>query len=270
MSFIQENVIQINLNLKNKYTLVHFSDVHIVAFPENTQQEAYAKASQNEKAWFRVRKEFADYFKEVCNEEQMIPSTQCLDHLLEYTCFIQPDLLMMSGDILDYDSPDNIYYLTNKLQNVSFPYVIACGNHESAKIFQELTNHHETFMVQHLKEFKVIAVDNSTKKFSAEQVTLLKEELKENCPILLCMHIPLMTQYNQEDMKKYDSYFIINHQDCDVNTKEFIDLILNHDLIKHVFCGHTHGQGFSQLCEHKNKYCASSGLIGYVNKIIIQ
>ena len=70
-------------------------------------------------------------------------------------------------------------------------------------------------------------------------------------------------------MKKYDTYYIIDHQNCDKVTKEFIDLVISHPLIKHIFCGHTHGQGLSEFAKNKNQYCASSGLIGYVNKIIL-
>lgn len=269
MAFIQENLINIQLNLKKTYTLVHFSDVHIVAFPNDIDSKEYAQANEHESAWYRVRKDFANYFKETCTEEQMIPSIDCLKKLLAYTTSIHPNLLMMSGDILDYDSQSNIDFLTKELNQIDYPFVLSCGNHEHPDIFSQLTNHQETFMVKNLKEFKVISVDNSTKKFSKKQVELLKKELGDNLPILLCMHIPLMTKNNQEEMKKYDSYYIIDHQNCDVSTKEFIDLILSAPQIKHVFCGHTHGKGCSSLIANKNQYCASSGLIGYVNKIMI-
>ncbi len=269
MAFIQENVIHIHLNLNTTYTLIHFSDVHAIHISIKDSSKEYQKALEHETSWLRVRKEFADYFNELCTEEHMIASCQCLKNLLYYTNQIQPDLLLMSGDIIDYNSSSNIQFLTKEVKKLTCPYIITYGNHENPDIFKKITYNQDDFMVQNLKELKVIGIDNSKKVFTSNQIQKLKKELEENKPILLCMHIPLMTSLNQNEMKKYDTYYIIDHQNCDKVTKEFIDLVISHPLIKHIFCGHTHGQGLSEFAKNKNQYCASSGLIGYVNKIIL-
>ena len=84
------------------------------------------------------------------------------------------------------------------------------------------------------------------------------------------MHIPLLTKYNEKEMEKYDSYFIINYKNCDESSKAFIDYVTNEPLIKAILCGHTHGASTTYINKNKPQLCASSGLIGFVNNIIIK
>ena len=270
MSFIQENKITINLNLNKTYNIAHFSDVHVIYANENDEKEEYEKALKQEDAWYRVRRDFAIHFNETCNEEHMIPSTKCLDEILAYCENNNFETLVMTGDIIDYYSKSNLQYLTNALAKVKIPYLIACGNHEKAHIYNELTNNSGDFNVINFNEFKLIALDDSTKKVSFEQLEKLKNELKDNSPIILCIHIPVMTKLNEKQMSKYDPYFIINYKECDEATNQFLNLIENEPLIKCILCGHTHGKGESDFALNKKQYCASSGLIGYINNITIK
>lgn len=271
MSFIQENIITLNFNLKKQYTLVHFSDVHVIDITNNETIQEQEKAEKGEQAWYRVRKDFAIHFNEVCDERHMIPSCLCLDKLLDYSKNINPDCLIMTGDIIDYYSKANLSYLENSLKDISLPYTICCGNHEApSTIFDNLTNNQSDYKVTRLEEIKIIALDDSKKSFSQKQYDLLKEELKENIPTIICFHIPLLTNTNSKEMSKYDQYFIIDHNNCDIVSKETIDLFINNVNVKAILCGHTHGASTSMYCKNKPIICASSGLIGYVNKIIIK
>lgn len=270
MSFIQENKLTINLNLKKEYKIVHFSDVHVIFANPNDDKETYEKALKQEDAWYRVRKDFANHFNEICNEEHMIPSIKCLDNLIDYSMSLNIDALVMSGDILDYYSKSNLDYLTNALKRVNVPFILTCGNHEKAEIFDEITNNQSDFSVYKFEEFKLIGLDDSTKKINEKQLNLLKEELKDNVPIILCMHIPVMTKHNEKEMSKFDSYFVINYKECDETTSEFLKLIENEPLITNILCGHTHGKGESNFANNKKQFCASSGLIGYLNNITIK
>lgn len=271
MAFIQENNITINLNLKKEYKIIHFSDVHVVDLKNNETKEELDQAKNNEDAWYRVRKDFSIHFNETCNEEHMIPSTECLDNLLKYSNDINPDSIVMTGDIIDYYSKANYNYLKKSLKNINIPYIITCGNHESpSSIFDEITNNESDFKVINLKEFKLIGIDDSTKKVSKEILEKLKKELEDNIPIILCMHIPVLTKYNEIEMQKYDQYFIIDYKNCDDVTNEFLKLIIENKLVKAILCGHTHGASSSFFAKGKVQYCASSGLIGYVNNIIVK
>ena len=119
-------------------------------------------------------------------------------------------------------------------------------------------------------EFKIVSLDNSLKRVSEETLRLLKEELKENKPIIIAMHIPISTSFNKEDMMKFDPYFVIYENDTDNLTKEFIDLLVSNENIKAILCGHIHGHSETYFAKGKIECCASSGLIGLVNVITIK
>ncbi|MFH0993311.1 MAG: hypothetical protein V1761_03060, partial [bacterium] len=81
---------------------------------------------------------------------------------------------------------------------------------------------------------------------------------------------PIMTKYNEAEFIKLDSYYSMKSTDSDESTSRLIDLIGSRDEVKAIFCGHTHGAIASCIAPNKPQYCCSSGLIGSVNKIIIE
>ena len=68
----------------------------------------------------------------------------------------------------------------------------------------------------------------------------------------------------------YNEYFCIDYEQADAKTKEFIDLMVNNKKIIGVLCGHFHGYHENSLSDYLKQFVASSGLIGYVNEIIIK
>ena len=271
MSFIQENIISLDIGLKKQYTIIHFSDVHVITYTDSDSEQEKEKAIKQEQAWYRVRKDFAIHFKEVCDDHHMIPSVNCLDNLIEYNNNNKPDITLLSGDIIDYYSTSNYQYLKKSLDLIQNPYLFACGNHETpSSRYDELCNGNGKFNYKEFEEFIVVSIDNSKKVIDQQQYDLLVELLNKNKAILLTMHIPLLTKYNENEMKMYDSYFIINYLDTDETTLKFLNLVTNNNLIKAIFCGHTHGASKSFVSENKPQFCASSGLIGYVNLIKIK
>ena len=71
-------------------------------------------------------------------------------------------------------------------------------------------------------------------------------------------------------MSKYNPYFFVNKKDADDITKEFIDILMNNDNIKAILCGHVHAHSETYYAKGKLECCASSGLIGLINKITIK
>ena len=76
-------------------------------------------------------------------------------------------------------------------------------------------------------EFIIISLDDSKKKISQEQLDKINELLTYNKPVIISMHIPIMSKHNEIEMKQYDSYFVINQFDTDEVTAKFIDLVIN-------------------------------------------
>ena len=270
MSFIQENKLVINIGLNKEYKLIHFSDVHLITFDETSLKEEVEKAIKQEEAWYNVRVDFARHFNEYYSNEHLIPSKECLDKLIEYSNLHNPDCVLMSGDIIDYYSESNLSYLKRSLNKLNSKYLFCCGNHDNEECYDFLCNGDREFNYREFEEFIVVSLDNSTKIFTINQLHKLKELVKFNKPIIIMIHIPIVTKYNEDDMEKFDSYFVINHNDCDDISRNFIDYITEESSIKAILCGHVHGAHQSYFGKNKIQICASSGLIGYVNNITLK
>jgi hypothetical protein len=119
-------------------------------------------------------------------------------------------------------------------------------------------------------EFIVVAINNSPRGIKQSQLDALIKLLENRKPIILAMHVPVMTGYNKDVFMKLDSYYSMKHDEDDAVTNKFIDLVCTNKEIKATLCGHTHGSIYSMIGPDKPQYCCSSGLIGQVNKIILR
>lgn len=271
MSFIQENNIVINIGLKKEYKLIHISDVHINYYKSTDTKEQIEESKRCEKVWDKQKYDFANGHNEHYDDSHKISSTQCLDNLIDYINKAKPNCAILTGDIIDYYSVSNYEYLTQKCMEISVPFLFACGNHETpVNRYKNITKNEEGFMVYNFQEFKIISLDNSTKYVTNKTLELFKKELKDNLPIIVCMHVPLITEYNKDKMIRYGEYFSIDRNNTDETTKEFVDILINNDLVKALLCGHVHGYNESMFTLSKKQYCASSGLIGKVNNITVK
>lgn len=272
MSFIQEKLVHIDLGLSRKYILIQFNDIHAVSFNIETDNlEAIDKASKQEETWFYQRQDFARSFNEVYDQESLFTSTDCLNHLIDYSNSVHPDLVLLTGDIIDYYSHENYDFFKKSIRKIKSPYLFSCGNHESpSELFQEICGGNCDFSYVDFVDFFVVSIDNSKRKITTEQLRLLETLVKYQKPIILAMHIPIMTEYNEKEFTQLNSYYSIKYNDCDETTSIFINLISSSDEVKAIFCGHVHGTIISHITPNKFQYCCSSGLIGNVNKIIIK
>lgn len=269
MGFIQENLITLDLGLSKKYTMIQFTDVHVSIYHPSDHEDSINKAILQEKVWLKQRLDFAHKFNEK-HDSKLLPSTECLSQLIAYTNHQHPDLVLLTGDIIDYYSPANYDFMKHSIENIHDPYLFMCGNHEypSTK-FKVLCQGHCDINHIEFDEFLVISIDNSTRKINSYQLKEFKKLLSIKKPIILAMHIPIMTSHNTDEFTKLDDYYSMKYQDCDEVTAEFIELVSSHRLVKAIFCGHIHGFLISYIAPNKPQYCCSSGLIGNVNKIII-
>lgn len=271
MSFIQEKIIHIDLGISKRYTLIQFSDVHVSAYGQSDDRETIDKAVTQEKIWLKQRLDFAHYFNESVDSEQMLPSAECLSQLIDYANKNHPDLVLLTGDIIDYHSRANYAFLTESVKRLERPYLFSCGNHEyPSALFQDLSQDKNGLSYVDLGEFLVFSINDSARKIDRNQLEAFEKLLEHKKPIILAMHIPMMTMFNEPEFMKLDSYYSMKYNDCDEVTASFIKLICSCNEVKAVFCGHTHGQISSLIALDKPQYCCSSGLIGSVNKIIIE
>lgn len=269
MGFIQEKIIHLRIGVSRAYELLQFSDVHVATFQASDSEEAKEKAVRQEALWRKQRVDFARKFGETYDSERLLSSTECLERLIDHANDRRPDAVLLTGDLIDYPSEANQAFLERSLRRIASPYLFSCGNHDSdSPLFPEPRK--RDFDSLDFGDFFLVSLDDSKRTFSRFQGEALEKLLTFRKPILLSMHVPLVTECNEAKFASLDSYYTVKYTDCDETTGRFLRLVQTSDEVKALFCGHTHGAIVSSIAPNKPQFCCSSGLIGSVNRILIE
>lgn len=270
---IKENHLKID-GVKGEHVFVHFSDTHAIYSDSASTSEEVEKAVKQEKAWDVVKRDFARHFDEPFNKEHEIPSFRAFLKLIEYAESVHPEKLLLSGDIIDYLSPAALRLLESTLCEYGTDYIFTPGNHEGRydkhPQLLRFNGGSDDVGIYESDGFIIASVDDSEKTVSDKQLATLKKLLSGSIPVILLMHIPISTKQNCDEMKKFDSYYVISDNSEDKNAREFLKLLTQHDsAVKAILCGHVHGYHLSYFYGDKPQICASSGLAGFVHKLTI-
>lgn len=114
-----------------------------------------------------------------------------------------------------------------------------------------------------LGDMVILGFDNSVPISTEQQLAIFCQVLEEEKPILIAMHIPIMTVGNRERLQECGEYFQLNYEGCPKGNLKFIDMIREnaHQIIA-VTCGHLHGLNVTEICPGVMQYVSSRGLIG--------
>jgi hypothetical protein len=194
------------------------------------------------------------------------------------------DLIVVTGDLYNYYSQGNMETLKEHLFDKYSNAIATLGNHdvdrqpndctlEDPVSYDELRatiaagwGNDITYVSQIIKDkVMVIALDNGSSHFFAEQVPLLTADLqkaRENgYVVLLFYHIPLLTGDADHNNMQCDSKYgtggwsfgtevghnMIGKYSIGAD-KEIYDLITNNgDIIYGAFCGHVHGDYYTEI-----------------------
>ncbi len=261
--------------VRGEHRFIHISDTHASCVDELSTPEEIEKAKKAEAAWDWVKVDFARHFGEPFNEEHKIPSYEATHKLIEYAKNEKPELLLLSGDILDYIHPAGFRFLEKELDFYGGGYLFVPGNHEGRydknpglTVFNggngEIAEYHGD-------GFILAAVDDSNKSVSDSQLARLKELSSGGTPVVLLMHIPIATDDNAEEMKRFGEYYLITEKSDDANAREFVKTLTDgNSAVCCILCGHVHGYHISCYSGEKKQICASSGLVGFVHEFVIK
>ncbi len=246
----------LNIGIEKPLRILHLSDTHIC---EADMRDNERKRTLAEKRGHVFEKNKGDCLR-------------FLDEALAYgkqNC----DLLVHTGDLIDFVSEKNIEVLKEKL-NVMDTF-FAPGNHEFSLYVGEawedtaykMQSFHKIeavscnpldFSSRIVNGLNLVAVDDSYYLFEPRHLESLKAEAAKGLPIILCMHNPIHTDdlyHYQMDVRKESSAFLTGTPDelrkCyselrwksqkpDAPTLAFIEYVKQEPLIKAVFAGHLH------------------------------
>ena len=255
----------------NKKIIYHFSDVHLSQYDSLSSESERQDALKQSRFWEGGRLYFANTYNEPFS------SDQCKD---SYTHFInlsdeaqKGDAVVMTGDICDYISGANIRAVDHCLSKLTVPFMYVCGNHDNSEqipdgcIISQAKNPVQTL---DLGDLIIFGIDNSSRRITSEQNEALKWALSADKPLIIAMHVPIMTDENKDILGKCEEYYILNNSSVSREILGLIDIIKqNSDRIIAVLAGHLHFMNNSEIVSGLTQYVSSQGLLGNINRFEI-
>lgn len=253
--------------VKNK-VIYHFSDLHLTESDELSTDAERKLSIEKTEFWKSGREYFASTYHEPLGEAQAQSTHTLFFEILSEVN--RGDAFIMTGDIMDYCGGANFRFVGNALQSATCPYIYVCGNHESPNDFPELPHFSalkNPVQTLELEDIIICGVDNSKGEITPEQVEKIKKLLLNGKPVIIAMHIPVMTEENKVILEKCEGYYILNRKGASKEVYEFIDLIKqNSDKIIAVLAGHLHFANNSEIAPKVTQYVASQGMLGNINR----
>lgn len=251
-----------------KKVICHFSDVHLSAYDSLSIPEETRKAREAAAGWADGRLWFANKYGEPADPEQQKPAGEHFSKLLALSQ--EGDAVVMAGDLCEYISPANLRFLGTELEHCSVPWLAVCGNHDPAETIPDgflFSRTKQPVQVLDLEDLLIVGIDNAKRCITAEQNTRLRELLATGKPMILAMHVPVLTEGNRELLTDCGEYFQLNHAGSDRETLEFVNLLReNARQIVAVLAGHLHFQNVSEIAPGLPQFVSSQGILGNINR----
>ncbi len=179
------------------------------------------------------------------------------------------DGLFITGDLIDNFNIDTVNYVNDKLESINFPVYFVPGNHEGhiggdlfyARRFYHSLSHLSQIPIdcgyQEFDKFIIMSIDDSDLQITEEQISFFKRVNELNKPIILLLHIPIITDGLEPPvMKIWGTKFMLGTYDDTYLDKEFVRLIKNSNVAA-IFAGHIHFEQTSEFAEGKYQYCSA-------------
>lgn len=254
-----------------KKVIYHFSDSHLTEYDSLSDEAERDKAIKSTAAWENVRKGFCDVSGEGYGELHRQTATEHLNNLLSTAS--DGDALIIAGDTLDYINGANIRIADAALNAYEKPYIAVCGNHENADEIpcgHAVSGMKNEIQLIELDDMVIVGIDDSKRKISRNIISTVTELINGEKPILLAMHIPIMTEGNYERLMNSGVYFQLNYEGCPEENNEFIELIKqNASRFIAILAGHLHYPNVSEVASGLMQYVTGQGITGNINRYII-
>ena len=250
-----------------KKVLYHISDIHLAHSDDPSTEEK----PLDYETWLKGWPCFSRQYHEPCAPEQMKRPEEhlaCLLNLAE-----QGDAIVLTGDICDKISNTNLRILEDALSKVEKPWLAVCGNHDLAKDIPDgflYSRIKEPVQLLDLGDLILFGVDDSQHRITQEQIQQLQDVLALGKPVIIVLHIPIMTEDNRDLLLNCGDYFRLNHPEATEETLAFIELIRqNPEKIVAVLAGHLHFHNESEIGPGIPQYVNSQSVLGNINRYTI-
>ncbi len=188
--------------LKRDYTFFHLTDLHM---GEMTPEEMTEMSDQ--------RRDYARHRYEFFAREGQGAATRWDDYIALAKAE-NAELLLLTGDIIDFPTDANVKALKGGIQACGIPTLYVVGNHDWSFAddyhtvtatalhfpkFADLCNGDPHISWVEYEDLIVCAVDDTLDRVSKETVDAFMTLCGLDKPIILCMHVPLYVESMEED-----------------------------------------------------------------------
>ena len=263
--------------LQKEYTIAVVNDQHIIV-----EDGDYAKEKEEE-----VDSRYGLF----CNEEG-VHSSDAWQGIVEDVNNLQPDGVVLDGDMIDFFSQANLDCLMEGLKEIEAPAMYLRADHDLASWYSDTLTSKEiskkekaawemdSVMVQDYDEFLVVGINNNTSQISKRGLKKIKEVWQKGKPVILAMHVPLQSQLS-DDLDKaskevwQDRALIWGNKDCyyepNERTQEFLDMVFaENSPVVAVIGAHLHFAHEDQLNDKIVQYVFDASYKGTVGVITVK
>ena len=181
-------------DISGEYTFLYVTDTHMIVPDVEDSEE--------------VTEHFASRFEEFKNAEG-VPSAEQFGAWIAYANAQEADAFLLGGDAIDYPSESNLKHLKENLDKLKMPYLYTVGNHDWTYPWDYMTEQGKAnylpllapYMQENtaihaleLEELILVSVDNSTNQIAPEAMEEYKRILQKGKPVIVMLHVPLLTQ----------------------------------------------------------------------------
>lgn len=270
------------------FKFMQITDSHIdIADESESDMQAYSQ---------RMHRAYANPRKHFLLDETEKKPLEYFEEALEKAVSEKVDLLLLTGDIVNFPSAVTVNALVAKLKQAGIPWVYTCGNHDwhyegmegSADLLRKTwidsallpfyQGQNPLYYSKRAGGINFAGIDNSTYQVNQEQLSFLKEQLRGDEPIVLFSHIPYyfdgvqgMCCGNPEWGAKSDRNFDVERRERwpesgnSQSTVEFVETIHRETRkIVAIVTGHTHRSSVvftGNLCQYVSN-ATSNGAAG--------
>lgn len=252
--------------LSRAYTLLHISDAHVAVAGKGDGAQALARVEKQTRQW----------------SAGGISPVTTFEEILDYTEREKPDALLMAGDCVDYISAPNVAYMERRLTALQTPVLYAYGNHEGGSYdvtvpdprvyyseYSALMGETPDFQVMDLGDLLVVAVDDSDRRITEEQLNSFRQVFDGGKPIFLLLHIPLCTESLSPDvMRIWGHTFMIGNEHSTPETLEFCRMVKSPESpVQAILAGHVHFAHTGEFAAGRMQYTAAPAFEGFVRRL---
>ena len=253
------NVIEKDLiipGLKNTYRILHVTDAHITKYVESDEETVIRAGLNTGKhlvSGFAIKRVNTFTRHDITSNDGFAALCEALrDAGPDYV-----DLVLFTGDILDYYTDSAFAFMLAQLAKLPMPYMFVLGNHdwifshftdeESLALFSKtLCGGDYRLQKYKLGELTLIGTYDGDYYYSKETLAMIEEAFKGEEHVLLCQHVPINTPAFDGHLANlgYKSNCVIGAKDCpikDDSYEKIMALLEKEDCpVRALLCGDSH------------------------------